>query len=81
MAEQPPPGRYYQLFRYSGLGCTFAAAVLVFMAGGWLLDRALGLTPVLTLLGGLCGVALASVNLYQKLHLGNLKRPRGPRAR
>lgn len=80
MAEPPPEGKYYQLFRYSGLGCTFAAAIMVFMVGGWLLDRALGLTPIFTIGGALGGAALASVNLYQKLRLGDLDRPRRRRS-
>jgi F0F1-type ATP synthase assembly protein I len=70
MAAQPPESKYYLLYRYSGLGCTFAAAVLAFMAGGWFVDRWLGLTPIFTLLGALVGLGLASVNLYQKLRLG-----------
>jgi F0F1-type ATP synthase assembly protein I len=73
MAAQPPQSRYYLVYRYSGLGCTFAAAVLLFMAGGWVLDRWLGLTPIFTLVGALVGLGLASVNLYQKLRLGGRK--------
>ncbi|GBD32298.1 MAG: hypothetical protein KatS3mg081_1963 [Gemmatimonadales bacterium] len=73
MAAQPPQSKYYLLYRYSGMGCTFAAAVLLFMAGGWLLDRWLGLTPIFTLLGALVGLGLASINLYQKLRLGEGK--------
>lgn len=79
MVEQLPQGKYYQFARYSGLGCTFAAAVLAFMAGGWMVDRWFGLTPVFMIVGALAGVALASVNLYQKLELGGRKRARGPR--
>lgn len=70
MAGSPPQSKYYLFYRYSGLGCTFAAAVLLFMAGGWLLDRWLDLAPIFTLLGALVGLALASINLYQKLRLG-----------
>ena len=70
MAGQPPQSKYYTLYRYSGLGCTFAAAVLVFMAGGWLLDRWLSLTPIFTLVGALLGLGLASFYLYQRLRLG-----------
>lgn len=53
----------------------FAASVLVFMAGGWLLDRWLGLTPLFTILGAMSGVALASVSIYHKLELGGKKDP------
>ncbi len=70
---QPPQSKYYLLYRYSGLGCTFAAAVLLFIAGGWFLDRWLGVTPIFTALGALVGLGLASINLYQKLRLGQQK--------
>lgn len=70
---QPPQSKYYLLYRYSGLGCTFAAAVLLFIAGGWFLDRSLGVMPIFTVLGALVGLGLASINLYQKLRLGEQK--------
>lgn len=56
-----------QASRYSGLGCTFAAAVLLFMAGGWLLDRWLRVTPVFSVVGALVGAALGVVWIYVKL--------------
>jgi F0F1-type ATP synthase assembly protein I len=53
--------------RYSGLGCAFAAGVLVFMVGGWLLDRWLGLFPVFMVLGALVGATLSTVSIYRRL--------------
>lgn len=62
--------------RYSGLGCTFAAVVLAFLAGGWLLDRALHVTPVFSVIGALIGAALGVVWLYRKLQVGEAERER-----
>ncbi len=76
MGQEPQPrGSLSEVYRYSGLGCSFAAAVLVFVGLGWLLDRALGLTPLFMVVGALVGTALASVSLYRKLGLG--RPPRG----
>ncbi len=78
----PRPGRStrYDLYRFSGLGCMFAGAVLLFMGGGWLLDRWLGLVPLFTILGALLGAALASVSVYRSLGIGDPRRrkPKGP---
>jgi F0F1-type ATP synthase assembly protein I len=37
------------------------------MAGGWLLDGWLKVTPVFMVLGALAGAALASVSIYRRL--------------
>ena len=66
-AKQTQRGAVREVYRYSGLGCTFAAAVLVFIAGGWLLDRWLGVMPLFTMLGALVGAALGSVSIYRGL--------------
>ena len=55
------------VYRYSGLGCMLAAAVLLFMAGGWLLDRWLGVLPLFTVVGALVGAALGTLSAYRKL--------------
>lgn len=55
------------VYRYSGLGCMFAAAVLLFMAAGWLLDRWLGVLPVFTVLAALVGAALGTYSVYRKV--------------
>ena len=54
-----------EVYRYSGLGCIFAAAVLLFMAGGWLLDDWLGTMPLLTVIGALAGAVLATVRVWR----------------
>ncbi len=60
-------GALRDAYRYSGLGCTFAAAVVAFAAAGWLLDRWLGVTPVFSVVGALIGAALGSVSIYRSL--------------
>ncbi len=67
-------GPLSEVSRYSGLGCLFAAAVLVFMGAGWLIDRRLGLTPVFTIAGALVGAALGAASVYRKLGLGGPSR-------
>ena len=60
-----------EAYRYSSLGCTFAAAVLLFMAGGWLLDGWIGVTPVFMVVGALVGATLGSVSIYRRLLVGS----------
>jgi F0F1-type ATP synthase assembly protein I len=48
----------------------FAAGVLVFMAGGWLVDRWLGTFPVLLVLGALLGAVLSTLSIYRRLQIG-----------
>jgi F0F1-type ATP synthase assembly protein I len=54
-------------YRYVSLGITFGVAIAVFMGAGLLLDRWLGVTPLLTILGTLVGAGLSFYWLYQKL--------------
>ena len=50
-----------------GLGGTFAAAIILFMLAGWLLDRWLSLTPLFTLVGTAVGAVLGFLNVYWKI--------------
>jgi len=56
-----------EVYRFSGLGCAFAAGALVFLAGGWLLDRWLGTLPVFMTVGALVGAALATLSIWRRL--------------
>ncbi len=68
MGERPTRRRQgAYVYRYSGLGCMFAATVLLFMAGGWLLDRWLGVLPLFTVIAAFVGAALATFSVYRKL--------------
>ena len=66
-----PRGSLTEIYGLSGLGCLFAGGVIVFMAGGWLLDRVLGTFPVLLVIGALAGAALSTVSIYRRLQGGN----------
>lgn len=68
-----PRGSLTEIYGHSGLGCLFAAGVIAFMAGGWLLDRVLGTFPVLTVIGALVGAALSTASIYRRLQGGNDK--------
>ena len=68
--ENAPRPTLVYVYRYSGLGCVFAAGVLVFMAGGWVLDRWLGTFPLLLVLGALLGAALGTLSIYRRLQIG-----------
>ena len=50
-----------------GLGLTFAAGILAFMGGGFLLDRWLGLLPLLTIVGTLIGSVASFLWVYQRV--------------
>ena len=45
----------------------FAGGIIVFVVGGYLLDRWLGTMPAFTIAGTLLGAALSFVNVYLKL--------------
>lgn len=60
-------GYLVEVHRYSNLGCLFAAGVLLFMGGGWLLDRWLNTLPVFMVIGALVGAALSTASIYRRL--------------
>ena len=55
MAEESDRRQWLQ---YSMVGKLFILPVLALMGGGWLLDRATGLTPGFTVLGAIVGFFL-----------------------
>lgn len=67
---QPDPsserdlGRGYALV---ALGLKFAGGVILFAGGGFLLDRWLGWTPALTIVGTLVGSGLSFYTVYVQL--------------
>lgn len=56
----------------SGIGCTIVVSLLVCIGGGVLLDRWLGTTPAMVLLGMVAGMIAAGYALYE---LAVLSRP------
>jgi ATP synthase protein I len=68
MEPPAPTGRELGLgYKYVGLGCTFAAGVVLFVAAGFGLDRWFGTTPLFTIVGTLAGAVLSFLNVYWKL--------------
>jgi F0F1-type ATP synthase assembly protein I len=69
MGQKTTPPRFglTDVYRFSGLGCAFAAGVLAFLAGGWALDRWLGTLPVFSTIGALIGAALATLSIWRRL--------------
>lgn len=65
--ERTPTRELGEGYGYVALGFTFAAGILMFMGGGWLLDRWLGLTPLFTIVGTLVGAVLSFLNVYWRL--------------
>ncbi|MBC8277799.1 MAG: AtpZ/AtpI family protein [FCB group bacterium] len=53
--DKDDPGAMRELARYSHLGITFAATILICLFGGQYLDGKLGTEPYLTLFGALFG--------------------------
>lgn len=58
-----------QAWRYDSLGYTFAFSVIVFAGLGFLLDRWLHTTPIITVAGTLAGAGLAFFWVYQKVKM------------
>ena len=54
-------------WRYDTLGYTFAFSVIFFAGVGYLLDRWLGLMPMLTVTGTLVGAGLAFAWVFMKV--------------
>lgn len=67
---KPDPGSAREVgdgYRYVALGITFGLGIVLFMGAGFFLDRWLGWTPWLTMVGTLLGSVLSFVNVYAKL--------------
>ena len=77
MQPEPAPGRELgEGYKYVSLGCTFAGGIVVFMAGGWALDRWLELTPLFTIMGTFVGAVLSFLHVYWRLQAETRKDPK-----
>lgn len=71
MPDKPeePVGQELGLgYKYVSLGLSFAGGIVFFMGLGYLLDRWLGLLPVLTVAGTLGGSVLSFIWVYRRLN-------------
>lgn len=68
MGGRKPVGKELgEAWRYDTLGYTFAFSVIVFAGVGFVLDRWLHITPILTVTGTLLGAGMAFFWVYQKV--------------
>jgi ATP synthase protein I len=65
MAPPGEPNAWRALGELSAVGITLVVATVIGLAGGYYLDRWLGTSPWLTLLGLLLGIAAGFVNLFR----------------
>ena len=70
MADEPSPWR--SLAMLASVGMTFVVATAGATVGGYFLDRWLGTTPWLTLIGIGVGVAAVSVIVINRLATGRM---------
>ena len=66
-SKHPRRGAIGEGYKLVGLGGTFAAAIILFMFGGLMLDRWLRLTPLFTLVGTGVGAVMGFLNVYWKV--------------
>ena len=65
MAPPGEPNAWKALGELSTIGMTLVIATVLGLAGGYYLDRWLGTSPWLTLIGLLFGIAAGFVNLFR----------------
>jgi F0F1-type ATP synthase assembly protein I len=62
----------------TGLGCSVVASLVVFIAGGLLLDQWLDTSPVFTLIGVAIGLVGAGYQLWELVLVSDKNRQSGP---
>jgi ATP synthase protein I len=67
MAPGGDPSAWKALGELSTVGLTLVLATVIGLAGGYYLDRWLGTSPWLTLIGLLFGIASGFVNLFRSV--------------
>ena len=68
MVPNEPPNRALRsAYARAALGMQFAGGVIFFTGAGFVLDRWLGILPVLTVAGALGGATLSFLSVYRRL--------------
>ncbi|MGH7476927.1 MAG: AtpZ/AtpI family protein [Longimicrobiales bacterium] len=67
--------------RYLGLGLSLALSVLLFLLGGWAVDRWLGTMPLFLIIGAFVGAGAGFYSLYYHLVVEPRERERRARER
>lgn len=65
--ERPEAKGYGQGYEYFGMALTFVVAILLFGAGGWLLDGWLGTRPLLAIVGAFVGGFAGFMRIYYQV--------------
>jgi len=65
--ERSAARSYGQGYQYFAMALTFAAAILVFGAGGWALDGVLHTRPLFAILGALLGGFAGFMRMYYRV--------------
>ncbi len=76
MAQEPAPWR--ALGMLAGVGITFVVATAGATIGGYFIDRWLGTTPWLTLLGIVVGIAAGFRDLFRSIKRAERQERNGP---
>ena len=67
MAEESREQALGKGYKYLAMGLRFAGGIVVFMFAGLFLDRKLGTTPLLLLIGVFAGGGLGFLSIYREL--------------
>lgn len=65
----------------AGLGCSIVVSIIIFIAGGVMLDRLTDRSPVFTLIGVAVALLVAGYQLYELAQVGRVDRAPGPVSR
>jgi F0F1-type ATP synthase assembly protein I len=65
--DEPEVKGYGQGYQYFGMALTFAIAILVFGAGGWLLDGWVHTKPLFTIIGAFVGGFAGFMRIYYQV--------------
>ena len=75
MAPETPEQSIGKGYKYLAAGLRFAGGTVLFLLAGLWLDRKLGTSPLLTLVGALLGAFLGGLSMYRELMADKANRP------
>ena len=75
MAPETPEQSIGKGYKYLAAGLRFAGGTVLFLLIGLWLDRKLGTSPLLTLIGALLGAFLGGLSMYRELIADSANQP------
>jgi F0F1-type ATP synthase assembly protein I len=75
MAPETPEQSIGKGYKYLAAGLRFAGGTVLFLLAGLWLDRKLGTSPLLTLVGALLGAILGGLSMYRELMTDSANKP------